>query len=123
MTLLNVESISGYGDSVIYLKDGGKLNLERDVDSAAIKEGIIRNIEPDKYAIGQEVVWSSTMLDAIKWNDKKLQILTQSDNVSYCIQGTIANNGSVFNNSIALPEEYELQWSDFALSLKAASGQ
>ena len=130
LTLRNIESIVGNVSSMIGVKIGGHLILDRDPTLVNGTKHQITNMEYGHCVIGVEesLVSNPEMVTKIDWNDVDLVLQTLGNEPAYAIQGTGVKEQTsedeltvASNSFVSVPDGYELVWLKQGLFLKKAA--
>ena len=84
LTLTDVESVTGSGETVIRVLQGGTLTFNGSADST-VQSGVIQNTSADKTVIAADTAIIEAKKQYITWNDEKLYFKAEKSSIDSAI--------------------------------------
>ncbi len=84
LTLTDVESVTGSGETVIRVLQGGTLSFNGSADST-VQSGVIQNTSADKTVIAADTAIIEAKKQYITWNDEKLYFKAEKSSIDSAI--------------------------------------
>lgn len=123
LTLTDVESVTGSGETVIRVLQGGTLTFNGSADST-VQSGVIQNTSADKTVIAADTAIIEAKKQYITWNDEKLYFKAEKSSIDKVIQGLAGDANKVsYDPYLKLPDGLVPVWDADSSTLKLDKAQ